>query len=52
MEGDIRKREKVEKVTELVERMKQVQEEAGVALKKAQEDMKRQVDKGRRESKN
>ena len=32
--------------------MKQVQEEAGVALKKAQEDMKRQVDKGRRETKN
>ena len=39
--GDIRKREKVEKVTEFVERMKKVHEEAGAALKKAQEDIKR-----------
>jgi len=52
MGGDIRKKEKVEKVIEFVERMKKVHEEAGVALKKAQEDIKRQVDKGRRESKN
>ena len=50
MGGDIRKKGKVEKVMEFVERMKQVQEEVGVALKKAQEDMKRQVDRGRRES--
>jgi len=35
MGGDIRKREKVEKATEFVERMKKVHEEAGVALKKA-----------------
>ena len=41
MGGDIRKREKVEKVTEFVERIKKVHEEAGAALKKAQEDMKR-----------
>ena len=41
MGGDIRKKEKVEKVTEFVERMKKVHKEAGVALKKAQEDMKR-----------
>jgi len=52
MEGDIRKREKVEKVTEFVERMKKVHEEVGVALKKAQEDMKRQVDRERKESEN
>ena len=52
MGGDIRKEEKVEKATEFVERMKKVQEEAGVTLKKAQEDMKRQVDKRRRESEN
>ena len=52
MGGDIRKKEKVEKATEFVERMKKVQEEAGVTLKKAQEDMKRQVDKRRRESEN
>ena len=51
MGGDIRKRRKVEKVTEFVERMKQVQEEAEAVLKKAQEDMKRQVDRGRKETK-
>ena len=34
MRGDIRKREKVEKVTEFVKRMKKVNEEAGAALKK------------------
>ena len=39
--GDIRKKGKVEKATKFVERMKQVQEKAGVALKKVQEDMKR-----------
>ena len=50
MGGNIRKRGKVEKVTEFVERMKKVHEEAGVALKKAQEDMKRQADKGRKET--
>ena len=49
MGGDIRKREKVEKATEFVERMKKVHEKAGAALKKAQEDMKRQVDRRRKE---
>jgi len=48
--GDIRKRGKVEKAMEFVERMKKVHEEAGVALKKAQEDMKRQADRGRKET--
>jgi len=48
--GDIRKKRKVEKVTEFVERMKKIYEEAVVALKKMQEDMKRQTDKGRKES--
>jgi len=52
MGNNIRKRGIVEKVTEFVERMKKVHEEAGVALKKAQEDMKRQADRGRKESKN
>ena len=50
MGGDIRRRGKVEKATEFVERMKKVHEEAVAALKKAQEDMKRQTDKGRRET--
>jgi len=49
---DIRKREKVESVMEFVERMKKVHEEAEVALKKTQEDMKRQIDRGRKETKN
>jgi len=35
MGGDIRKRGKVEKAMEFVERMKKVHEEAGAALKKA-----------------
>jgi len=35
MGGDIRKREKVESMTEFVERMKKVYEEVEVALKKA-----------------
>ena len=50
MGGNIRKRGKVEKATEFVERMKKVHKEAGTALKKAQEDIKRQVDKGRKET--
>ena len=41
MGGDIRKKGKVEKATEFVERMKKVHEEVGAALKKAQEDIKR-----------
>ena len=50
MGEDIRKREKVEKAIEFVERMKKVQEGAEAALKKAQEDMKRQTDKRRKKS--
>ena len=42
--GDIRKKGKIESVIEFVERMKKIHEEAGAALKKAQEDMKRQTD--------
>jgi len=47
---DIRKKGKVESVMEFVERMKKVHEEAGVALKKTQEEMKRYVDHSRRET--
>jgi len=50
MGGDIRKRGKVENATEFVERIKRVHKKARAALKKAQEDMKRQVDKGRKET--
>jgi len=50
MGGDIRKKGKVEKAGEFVERMKRIHEEAGVALKKAQKDMKRQADRRRKET--
>ena len=51
MRGDIRKKEKVESVTEFVEKMKKVHEKVGAALKKVQEDMKRQADRERKETK-
>ena len=50
MGGNIRKKEKVESATEFVERIKKVHKKAGAALKKAQEDMKRQVDRERKET--
>ena len=43
VEVDIRRKEKVEKTTEFVERIKRVQEEAGATLRKAQEKIKQQV---------
>ena len=49
--GDIRKKGKVKSVAGFVERMKKVHEEAGAALKKTQEEMKRYVDRSRRETK-
>ena len=51
VEVDIKKKEKVEKTIEFVERMKKVQEEVGTVLRKAQEEMKRQANKKRRETK-
>jgi len=50
MGGDIRKTGKMESATEFVERMKKVHEEAEVALKKTQEEMKRYADRGRKET--
>ena len=50
MGADVRRKGKVEKATEFIEQMKKVQEEAEAALKKMQEDMKRQADKRRKES--
>jgi len=49
MEADIRRKRKVENVTEFVKRMRRVQKEVGVALKKAQKEIRRQVDRGRQE---
>ena len=45
MGTDIRRKGKVEKTTEFIERMKRVQEEARVALRKVQEDMKQQANR-------
>jgi len=50
MGEDIRKKGKVESVTEFVERMKKVHEEAEAALKKTQEEMKRYADRSRKET--
>ena len=50
MGGDIRKKGKVESVTEFAERMKKVYEEAEAALRKTQEEMKRYTDRGRKET--
>jgi len=50
MGGDIRKKGKVEKSMEFIERLKRVQEEAGVALKKTQKEMKRYTDRKRKET--
>jgi len=47
--GNIRKKGKVESAVEFVERMKKVHKKAGAALKKVQEDIKRQADQGRKE---
>jgi len=52
MGADVRRKVKVEKAIEFVERMKKIEEEAGVALRKAQEYMKRQADREQQEVKN
>ena len=48
IEGDMRKKGKIESATEFVERIKEVHEEAGTTLKKTQEEMKRYADQGRK----
>ena len=50
MGGDIRRKGKVESATAFVERMKKVQEEAEAALRKTREEMKRSVDRERKET--
>ena len=50
MEEDIRKKEKVESVTKFIEKMKKMYEEAAVALKKIQKEMKQYADRNRRET--
>jgi len=50
MEADIRRKGKVEKAMEFVERLKKMQKKAEAALKKAQEEMKIYVDQSRKET--
>ena len=50
MDFDIRKKEKNEKAEEFVKEMKERHEEARIALVKSQEEMKRQVDRKRKEA--
>jgi len=50
MGADIRKKRKVEKATEFMERLKKVQEEAGAVLRKVQEEMKKYTDRKRKEA--
>ena len=47
---NLSRKENVKKAMELAEGMRNVQEEAGAALMRAQEEMKRQVDKGRKKT--
>ena len=51
MGGYIRRKGKVEKATEFVEKLKRVQEEVGAALKRMYEEMKRYADQNRKEMK-
>jgi len=51
MGRDIRKKGKIEKAMEFVEKIKKIHEKARATLKKVQEDIKRQVDRGKKESK-
>ena len=46
---DLKRKGKMEKATEFVKRMKRVQKEVEVGLKRVQEEIKRQADRDRRE---
>ena len=50
IEVDLRRKGKMEKVTEFGERMRKMQKETGAVLKKAQEEMKRQADRERKKA--
>jgi len=50
MREEIRRKGKVESATEFVERIKKVHKEAEAALRKMQDEMKRYVDRGRKET--
>ena len=46
---DLKRKGKIEKVTEFAERMRKVQKEAKAVLTKVQEEIKRQADRRRKE---
>jgi len=46
---DIRRKGKMEKATKFTERIKKVQKKAEVTLKRVQEEIKQQADRGRKE---
>ena len=48
MGTDIRRKGKVEKVTDFTERIKKIQKKVEAVLKKAQEEVKKQADRGQR----
>ena len=48
---NLRKKGKMEKMTEFAKRMRKVQKEVGAVLTRTQEEMKRQVDRRRKETK-
>ena len=50
MGGDIRKKEKVEKVIEFIEKLKKVQEKAEAVLKRMQKEIKKYTDRNRKET--
>ena len=47
---NLRRKGKMEKAMEFAEMMRKVQEKAGAALTRVQEEMKRQADRGRKET--
>ena len=47
---NLRRNGKIEKAMKFAERMRKVQEEAGVVVVRAQEEIKRQADRGRKEA--
>jgi len=49
IEVDIRRKEKMEKTIEFIERMKRIQEKTGAVLRKVQEKIKKQTNQGRKE---
>ena len=46
--ADIRRKRKVEKITEFAAKIKQIQEKARIVLKQVQEEMKKQADRERK----